>query len=96
MKILHHHSPETGLHKSEIGYRFHRGLAEAIVDVARRLREQHGLTRVALSGGVFQNRVLLRLIMKKNPEVIVPSGLVSNDSAIPYGQAIAALKLKTI
>jgi hydrogenase maturation factor HypF (carbamoyltransferase family) len=49
-----------------------------------------------LGGGVFQNRVLLRLIMRKIPDVILPEMFVSNDSAIAYGQAIAALNLKTL
>lgn len=44
---------------------------------------------VVLGGGVFQNRVLLRLIMKKIPDVIVSQEFVSNDSAISYGQLVA-------
>jgi hydrogenase maturation protein HypF len=44
---------------------------------------------LVLSGGVFQNRVLLRLIMKRIPDVILPKDFVSNDSAIAYGQALA-------
>jgi len=44
---------------------------------------------IVLSGGVFQNRVLLRLIMQKLPDVILPEEFVSNDGAIAYGQAIA-------
>ena len=51
---------------------------------------------LVLSGGVFQNRVLLRLIMRKIPDVVLPEMFVSNDSAIAYGQAIAALNLKTL
>lgn len=44
---------------------------------------------VVLGGGVFQNRVLLRLIMKKIPDVIVAKNFVSNDSSIAYGQVLA-------
>ena len=51
---------------------------------------------LVLGGGVFKNRVLLRLIMRKIPDVILPEMFVSNDSAIVYGQAVAALKLKTL
>ena len=40
---------------------FHLAVAELIADVADRLREATGIERVALSGGVFQNVLLLRL-----------------------------------
>ena len=66
--------------------KFFNTLVEIIYDMSKK----YDLPLV-LGGGVFQNRVLLRLIMKKIPEVIVPSGFVSNDSAISYGQVIAAL-----
>jgi len=42
---------------------------------------------------VFQNRVLLRLIMRKIPDVILPESFVSNDAAIAYGQSIAAIQI---
>ena len=59
-----------------------------IVEIIYEMSKKYDLP-VVLSGGVFQNRVLLRLIMKKIPDVIVPKYFVSNDSAIAYGQAIA-------
>ncbi|MCW8894353.1 carbamoyltransferase HypF [Sulfurimonas sp.] len=65
--------------------KFFNTLVEIIFDMSKK----HDLP-VVLGGGVFQNRVLLRLIMKIIPDVTVPSGFVSNDSAIAYGQAIAA------
>ena len=46
---------------------------------------------IVLGGGVFQNRILLRLIMKKIPDVILPKDFVSNDSAISYGQILASI-----
>ena len=49
---------------------------------------------IVLGGGVFQNRVLLRLIMKRIPDVVLPDGFMSNDSAIAYGQAIAAVSME--
>ncbi|MGA7982128.1 MAG: carbamoyltransferase HypF, partial [Chromatiaceae bacterium] len=39
-----------------IAARFHRGLADGVVELAVRLAAAHGLQTVALSGGVFQNR----------------------------------------
>ncbi|MCD4667862.1 MAG: carbamoyltransferase HypF [Sulfurimonas sp.] len=46
---------------------------------------------IVLSGGVFQNRVLLRLIMKRIPYAILAKDFVSNDSAIAYGQAVSII-----
>src|SRR5262249_7867147 len=42
-----------------IAARFHRGAAAAIAEVCAALRERSGLGTVALSGGVFQNLLLL-------------------------------------
>jgi hydrogenase maturation protein HypF len=66
-----------------------------IVEIIYLMHKKYDLPLV-LGGGVFQNRALLRLIMRKIPDVILPEMFVSNDSAIAYGQVIAALKLKTL
>ncbi|MDD2652750.1 MAG: carbamoyltransferase HypF [Sulfurimonas sp.] len=66
-----------------------------IVEIIYDMYKKYDLPLV-LSGGVFQNRVLLRLIMRKIPDVILPEMFVANDAAIAYGQAIAALNLKTL
>ncbi|MDP2894290.1 MAG: carbamoyltransferase HypF [Sulfurimonas sp.] len=66
-----------------------------IVEIIYLMYKKYDLPLV-LGGGVFQNRVLLRLIIRKIPDVILPEMFVSNDSAIAYGQVIAALKLKTL
>ncbi|MCF6310169.1 MAG: carbamoyltransferase HypF [Sulfurimonas sp.] len=71
--------------------KFFNTLVEIICDMSKK----YDLPLV-LSGGVFQNRVLLRLIMRKIPDTILPEMFVSNDSAISYGQAIAALQFKTL
>jgi hydrogenase maturation protein HypF len=44
---------------------------------------------LVLSGGVFQNRVLLKLIFKKIPDVIVPNEIPPNDGSISLGQIVA-------
>lgn len=66
-----------------------------IVEIIYEMHKKYDLPLV-LGGGVFQNRVLLRLIMRKIPDVILPESFVGNDSAIAYGQAIASLNLKTL
>jgi hydrogenase maturation protein HypF len=46
---------------------------------------------VVLSGGVFQNRVLLELILKELPEAIIPNDIPPNDSGVALGQIMAVL-----
>ena len=48
---------DTGM----LAYRFHQVLAEMITAACIKAKESSGRDKVALSGGVFQNRLLLRL-----------------------------------
>jgi hydrogenase maturation protein HypF len=63
-----------------------------LVEIICEMGKKYNLP-IVLGGGVFQNRVLLRLIMNKIQNVIVPKDFVSNDSAIAYGQAVAVVNL---
>ncbi|NEW59996.1 carbamoyltransferase HypF [Sulfurovum sp. bin170] len=64
-----------------------------LVEIIVAMYQKYNLPLV-LGGGVFQNRVLLRLIMDKIPNVILPKDFVSNDGAIAYGQAMGVLTSK--
>jgi len=59
---------------------------------ARCAREQHDVTRVGLSGGVFQNRVLTervyRQLQRDGFEVCLPDLIPVNDAGLCYGQVI--------
>lgn len=70
---------------------FHRGLARAMVEVAR----EAGVRTVALSGGCFQNALLRELteagLAAAGFEVLAPRELPPNDGAIAAGQALGAL-----
>ena len=78
-----------------LAYLFHEGLADQIASVCHRIRDRDGLSTVALSGGVFQNRLLLRLTKKKLTDigftVLLHSLLPPNDGGICLGQAVAAM-----
>ena len=81
-----------------IAGRFHAGLADATASACAGLAERHGLDRVVLAGGVFQNRLLLErtwtLLGEAGLRVLVPRLLPPNDGAISYGQAaIAAARM---
>jgi hydrogenase maturation protein HypF len=71
---------------------FHASLGAAIMQQARRAREQHDVTRVGLSGGVFQNRVLTELVYRQLQrdgfEVCLPDLIPVNDAGLCYGQVI--------
>jgi hydrogenase maturation protein HypF len=71
---------------------FHSSLAHALYAQALAVREQTGIVRVGLGGGVFQNRVLTEqaraLLTAAGFEVLIPERLPVNDAAISYGQLI--------
>ncbi len=77
-----------------IAARFHLGLADAVTETCARLRERTGLQAVALSGGVFQNRLLLRRavdgLQSKGFRVLTHSRVPANDGGISLGQAAVA------
>ncbi len=73
---------------------FHNTVAAAIVEVCQRLRQQEKLTRVCLSGGVFQNMYLLERTVKGlygcGFEVYLHALVPPNDGGISLGQAVIA------
>jgi hydrogenase maturation protein HypF len=77
-----------------IAARFHHGVAGAIGVTCAMLRERYGLSTVALSGGVFQNLLLLRETVSKLEDngftVLVHSRVPCNDGGISFGQAAVA------
>jgi hydrogenase maturation protein HypF len=87
----------AGVPREIIAARFHNGLAALIQDGCVLLREQHGLTTVALSGGVFQNLLLLaRTVAGLEAQgftVLTHSRVPCNDGGISLGQAVVAAAL---
>lgn len=80
-----------GEDKEQLAYEFHAGLAELILRACKELRERTGLNEVALSGGVFQNRLLVKLAHEKLTgegfTVLLHSLIPPNDGGICVGQA---------
>jgi hydrogenase maturation protein HypF len=81
-----------GIHRSLIAGRFHQTIARLIIDVCEEIRTVSGLNRVALSGGVFQNMILLTLVTRglrrSGFEVYTHQLVPTNDGCISLGQAV--------
>ena len=75
----------------KLAYLFHLGLTEQVVSACRRIREESGRNLVALSGGCYQNLLLLRLtverLRKLEFRVLTHSLVPPNDGGIALGQA---------
>jgi hydrogenase maturation protein HypF len=77
-----------------VAARFHNGMAEAIVAVCEIICDEHALSTVALSGGVFQNALLLertwQRLQMRGFRVLTHSRVPANDGGIALGQAAIA------
>jgi hydrogenase maturation protein HypF len=84
----------VGRAKGGVSSRFHRTMAEVVVAGCERIREVGGTTAVALSGGTFQNMLLLEqvvgLLEGKGFEVYRHRRAPANDGGLALGQAILA------
>ena len=73
---------------------FHIAIARSSVRIAREICAREGIDTVALSGGVFMNRLLLQLLTRELKStgftVLVPHTVPVNDGCIAYGQAAVA------
>ncbi len=74
-----------------IAARFHRGLACGIARMVAALAEDHPFATIALSGGCFQNRILLeqcaRRLRADGFEVLAHARVPTNDGGLALGQA---------
>ena len=82
---------------AEMAHRFHYGLARAIRDMVARIRSMTWTTEletVALSGGCFQNKLLLeeviRLLRADGLSCLSHAKVPSNDGGLALGQAVIA------
>jgi hydrogenase maturation protein HypF len=86
--LIRGHSP------SRISGKFHRTVARLVVETCKRIRLDTGLHRVVLSGGVFQNTLLLALVFdgleQAGFEVYTHHLVPTNDGGISLGQAVVA------
>ncbi|HEX4992518.1 MAG TPA: hypothetical protein VFV45_04745, partial [Rubrobacteraceae bacterium] len=79
-----------------ISSRFHRTMAEVVVRGCEEIREAAGANAVALSGGTFQNLLLLQQVVEllsgKGFTVYRHRRVPANDGGLSLGQAVLAAR----
>jgi len=85
---------KEGTPQARISTKFHCAVAEMVVQMCQRLAKGSNIRKVALSGGVFQNRLLLRLtvsaLQEASFEVLTHGKVPTNDGGVSLGQAVIA------
>ncbi len=85
---------ERGVPVPRISARFHNGLAKMVQAVCRKLRAEHNISTVALSGGVWQNITLLErtiaLLQEDDFNIYTHQKVPANDGGLALGQAVIA------
>jgi hydrogenase maturation protein HypF len=88
---------EKGISKDRISAKFHNGLVEITYKLIQRLKKKYKINKICLSGGVFQNMVLLsklyQRLSSKNFKVFIQGKVPANDGGISLGQAVIANEL---
>lgn len=84
----------AGVPAGRLALDFHVTIARVSARIASEICTREGLDTVALSGGVFMNRLLLQLLTRelksRGLTVLVPHSVPVNDGCIAYGQAAIA------
>ena len=85
---------EVGAPADRLALEFHIAITHATTHIAREICAREDIETVALSGGVFMNRLLLQLLTHELKDaglaVLVPHSVPVNDGCIAYGQAAIA------
>lgn len=85
-----------GEEPDSLAWLFHKMLADQIVSACAEIREEKGIRAAALSGGCFQNRLLLDMVKRgleaEGFDVLIHHLVPPNDGGIALGQAAAAVQ----
>jgi hydrogenase maturation protein HypF len=88
---------ERGQSNAKIASSFHQTLIDAFASMAEKMREETRLNRVVLSGGCFQNKILLEGSVDKlrnsGFDVCCHQQVPANDGGISLGQAVVAASM---
>jgi len=87
----------NGVSPAVISGRFHRTIAEIVLQACQMIRKKTGIQTIALSGGVWQNITLLEQVFKLLQEagfrVLTHREIPANDGGISLGQVAIAAKI---
>ncbi|WP_371929669.1 carbamoyltransferase HypF [Methylomonas rosea] len=85
---------QIGTDKARVAARIHHSLAAATVDLLNGLSSQTGANSIVLSGGVFQNRLVLEAVSEQlrqcGKTVLAPQRYPMNDGGLALGQTVIA------
>ena len=85
---------EAGVSVPTVAARVHNGVADVTIRACVAVAAARGLGSVVLSGGVFQNRLLLEAVAgglaAAGLRTLIPLALPPNDGGISFGQAAVA------
>ncbi len=91
---------EQGIDTGLISGKFHNTIVQVIIEIAKKINQQTGIKKVVLSGGSFQNRILLKKaedsLKDANFAVFSQSAIPSNDGGIALGQLAIAAKRREL
>jgi hydrogenase maturation protein HypF len=83
----------TAMSPAERAGVFHMSLAQALLEQAKKVRDEHGTFAVGLTGGVFQNRLLteaaIRRLQVNGFDVRIAERVPCNDAGLSFGQIVS-------
>ncbi len=86
----------AGTHIPILAARFHNSLTRLFLDICINIRNESSCNIVALTGGVWQNRLLFektfRILSQEGFIIFVHNHIPANDGGISLGQAVIAAK----
>ncbi|NLO06627.1 MAG: carbamoyltransferase HypF [candidate division WS1 bacterium] len=84
----------AGIGQAEISARFHATFVAMLAEAAERVAHERGIDLIALSGGTFQNRIVLEDLMdaleRKKLRAIMHTATPAGDGCVALGQAAVA------
>lgn len=90
----------AGINKGVIATKFHHTIINIIFANANSIKQTHGINKVVLSGGSFQNRFILerveRLLEEEGFEVYAQEKIPANDGGLALGQLAIAAKRRAL
>ena len=89
-------SKNPGKDKSaDLAFAFHQRVIDMILRECKAIRKEHGVSKVVLTGGTFQNKILMEGVLQKlraaGFEAFYNISVSPNDGGIALGQAFIAM-----